>query len=266
MNILIKEFEKIANSKGNVVSLRYEEKDITYAQLDTYANKVCTYLINRGVKPGDRIAIVTNSYFIFIIASLGILKCRAVYVPIDSEYPLSRIEYIVKNSRSKITLGSSKCDKIDCIDLEEIINLESSKVFNINCNNYSDQDVVYIIYTSGSTGIPKGVEITNQSIMNYLLWAKKFYGKGMKVIFPVFTSISFDLTVTSIFLPLISGGKCHLIEKQDVYEKFMDLVNNSDVNAIKLTPSQLAILIENDLSKLSSLKLLIVGGEILEKF
>jgi acyl-coenzyme A synthetase/AMP-(fatty) acid ligase len=121
---------------------------------------------------------------------------------------------------------------------------------------------MYVIYTSGSTGKPKGVEISHRSFANYIFWANDFYLNKQPVNAPLFTSIGFDLTLTSLFLPLISGGTCTIYLEKDK-EEIIDLksvFNNQNINLIKATPTHLE-LVKNSLLPNSSLKVLIVGGE-----
>ena len=121
---------------------------------------------------------------------------------------------------------------------------------------------MYVIYTSGSTGKPKGVEISHHSFANYIYWANDYYLNMQPVNSPLYTSIGFDLTLTSLFLPLISGGTCTIYPEKDA-EEIIDLksvFNNQKLNLIKATPTHME-LVKSSLSHNSHLKVLIVGGE-----
>jgi fengycin family lipopeptide synthetase D len=121
-----------------------------------------------------------------------------------------------------------------------------------------------VIYTSGSTGKPKGVMIEHGSLMNYLNWGKKNYiHKEGETVFSLHSSISFDLTVTSLFMPLITGNKLKIFGEDGSGMVIEEVLRDEDVNVIKLTPSHLKIIKEMVLPANNRRKF-IVGGEDLE--
>ncbi|MFH1060592.1 MAG: amino acid adenylation domain-containing protein, partial [Pseudomonadota bacterium] len=125
------------------------------------------------------------------------------------------------------------------------------------------EDLAYIIYTSGSTGQPKGVMIAHRAALNYLTWAAQVYLDGRPGDFPLFTSVAFDLTVTSLFVPLINGGRMIIYGDADAADLVGRVAAQDQADVIKLTPAHLAILREN-CPPANRLKALIVGGEDLK--
>jgi len=124
--------------------------------------------------------------------------------------------------------------------------------------------LAYVIYTSGSTGSPKGVMIKHSNLLNYLFWAKKQYVTDQINVFPLYTSIAFDLTITSVFLPLITGRTLKIYE----YGKhnrlpILDVVSEDAVDIIKTTPTHLKVLRDSTFEN-KRLKTFIVGGEEFE--
>ena len=152
-----------------------------------------------------------------------------------------------------------------------ILNLDSdweiiSRENNQNPNHDSkSENLAYIIYTSGSTGQPKGVMIEHGSLANYLQWAKGQYLPDEPLDFPLFSTISADLTITSAFLPLIAGGR--VVIYPDAHDgvdiSVLRVIDEDAVDVIKLTPSHLA-LVEDSLASCKRLKKLILGGEDLK--
>lgn len=132
-------------------------------------------------------------------------------------------------------------------------------------HNPFPEDPAYIIYTSGSTGQPKGVVVTHAAINNYLNWAIDYYRKQTEDTynFGLFTSISFDLTLTSMFLPLLSGGTLEIFRQDEITTTLKDyFYHHSGLNIIKLTPSHIRLMESLGLVQ-TGLKTVIVGGEAL---
>ncbi|MFD1677557.1 AMP-binding protein, partial [Alicyclobacillus fodiniaquatilis] len=123
--------------------------------------------------------------------------------------------------------------------------------------------LAYVIYTSGSTGTPKGVMIEHIALVNYISWAQKMYVGSEKIDFPLYSSIAFDLTITSIFTPLLTGNRVFIYRDNDLARILSLMADNERIGIIKLTPTHLRILLEQDKIPTGICKF-IVGGESLE--
>jgi amino acid adenylation domain-containing protein len=137
--------------------------------------------------------------------------------------------------------------------IEPIVNLESTTKKN---------DIAYIIYTSGSTGTPKGVQINHGNLLNYIDWAASYYVDG-ETNFPLYSSLAFDLTVTSIYTPIFTGNTIVVYSGIDKALIVQEIIADNQVDIIKLTPSHLKI-VRSVGSIKSRVKKMIVGGENLE--
>lgn len=262
-------FEKQARNNPHRIAAIFEEDSITYRELDKKVNQLSNHLIKNSVEKGECIAIMAVPSIETIIGILAVLKVGCAYVPIDFNYPQVRKEYIVKNSGTKILLTDSNILEV-CRDFEEVnkqlqiinigdpsIYLENEKYLNVET---SKNDIAYIIYTSGSTGKPKGVMVKHQGLINYILWAAKNYVRGEQINFPLYTSLSFDLTVTSIFTPLITGNSIIIYEENNDNSLIKSIFSDKRIGAVKLTPSHFK-LIRNSKFENSSIKRVILGGE-----
>ncbi|MFH6990654.1 amino acid adenylation domain-containing protein, partial [Flavobacterium collinsii] len=251
-------FEEQVEKTPNNIAVVFENTELTYKELNERSNQLANYLReNYSIKADDLVGIKLDRSEIMIITILGILKSGAAYVPIDVNYPQERIDYIEKDSNCKAV-----------IDEEEMMlyHLERFRYGNENLNRINKlYDLAYVIYTSGTTGNPKGVMIENRSLCNYLKWCSGFYfEKEEEGNFGLFSSLSFDLTVTSLFLPLIRGHKIKVFANNlNAHEVLQDYILNSNaLDIIKLTPSHLEILKDLNLKEIP-LKKIIVGGEAL---
>ncbi|WP_423220166.1 amino acid adenylation domain-containing protein [Bacillus thuringiensis] len=201
-----------------------------------------------------------------IIGILGILKAGGAYLPVDPEYPNDRISYMLDDSRASILLVKNQLAK-DVMYSGKVINLKNHSLYeqeksNLLNSNQPNQ-LAYVIYTSGTTGAPKGVMVKHKGVVNYIYWAKKSYVNDGKFDFPLYSSIAFDLTVTSLYTPLVTGNKIVVYEGTDKALLIRRIIEENKIDIIKLTPTHLRLLENMDLSK-SKIKKLIVGGEELK--
>ncbi len=120
-----------------------------------------------------------------------------------------------------------------------------------------------MIYTSGSTGRPKGVKITHRSLVNYVSWAAEQYlGDGAESM-ALYSSLAFDLTVTSLYAPLVSGGRALIYEQRGRETAVLRVFEEGRAAVVKLTPSHLTLVAGMD-QRSSGIRRLVVGGEALE--
>ncbi|MEP6930174.1 MAG: amino acid adenylation domain-containing protein, partial [Flavobacterium sp.] len=250
-------FEDQVEKSPGEIALVFDEVKLTYSQLNAKANQFACYLkAKHNIQLQDKIGIKLDRSETLVIAILAVLKSGGAYVPIDSAYPQERIDFIEKDSNCKVIIDVvewnnfyTKADKYPIINAEQLIAAGNS---------------AYVIYTSGSTGNPKGVDIAHASLTNYLLWATDYYSANgaRNLDFGLFTSLSFDLTITSLFLPLISGGTLTVFETTDDISKLLTDYLSSNISSIKLTPAHISILESLDLSA-TAVELAVVGGEAL---
>lgn len=247
-------------------AVSFEGRILSYDELNKKSNQLARLLRNKGVLPDNIIGLAVAHSIEAVIGILAIIKAGAAYLPIDPEYPEDRIEYMLSNSNCKLILTN-------CISLEkalaarEIIDIRNSQFYsgddsNLEIVNKPD-DLAYVIYTSGSTGKPKGVMIEHRGLVNYIWWAKKMYVRGENDSFALYSSLSFDLTVTSIFTPLISGNSIYVYKDDGQEYVLYKIMKENKVTVIKLTPAHLSLLKELD-NRGSSVKRFIVGGEDLK--
>ncbi|MFJ7187072.1 amino acid adenylation domain-containing protein, partial [Lysinibacillus xylanilyticus] len=248
----------------NEIAVVWEGQSLTYKELNEKANQLARAIKSKGIQEGSLVALMIENSPEVILSMLAVLKSGCVYLPIDPEYPKERIEYILKDSQAVMMIcESSKMEGIrfngEHVDVFKKIENESKS--NLDSDTY---EIAYMMYTSGSTGNPKGVRVTQKGLVNYIYWSKKAYlNNGEVIAMPLYSSISFDLTVTSIYLPLISGNKIIVFNGEDKAEIIKEILTNKEIKVMKLTPSHLKLL-EDDNYTESKVNRLIVGGEILK--
>ncbi|MDT7827318.1 amino acid adenylation domain-containing protein [Pricia sp. S334] len=265
---IVTSFENIAVKHPNAVALQSSKEAFTYADLNKKSNQLAHYLRKKGVNEDDKVALYFQRGSEYIISVLGVLKTGGAFVPIATDQALDRIAYILSDSGCSLVLtekslrqklGSVGIPVLALSEEKHRLSKEATSSLGMAVNLES---LAYILYTSGSTGRPKGVLITHAAISNYLNWAGNQYRIDKKSVFPLFTSIGFDLTLTSTFLPLMNGGRIIVYEENNTGPDmaFLQVIDDNLVNVIKLTPSHLALLQKRNLSA-SHVETMIVGGE-----
>ncbi|MCP5048405.1 MAG: amino acid adenylation domain-containing protein [bacterium] len=280
---------------------------VTYEQLNRRADHLARYLREKGVTPETNpiVGIMVSDSRDMITCVLAVLKAGGAYLPIDPGYPEKRIRFMVGDSGAGILLvphaqvetnqedvsqsfhSSRQLAGVDIIGVSEFIGPNGSAAQQENdsvvdsLNSSPDEgayaeNLAYIIYTSGSTGTPKGVMVEHRSVVNYITWAIKSYIGSKKVNVPLFTPLSFDLTVTSILAPLLSGNTIIAYDQgKDGNLSIEEIINDSRLDLMKLTPSHLKLALQQSVNAptsaedtagkiTSGISGFIVGGEVFD--
>ncbi len=181
---------------------------------------------------------------------------------IENELTKYRYDVLIKIDKSKTTAktgGKKRKYQEDRRVLENVsINTPAVAI--------EPEDAAYVIYTSGTTGKPKGVVVKHRNLSSYVHWAAGAYGVEAGVRFPLYTSLSFDLTVTSIFVPLAHGGTVVVYQSDHKEASILEIIRHNRVHKIKLTPSHLKLIRDMELPPLEDrlLDTMIIGGENLD--
>lgn len=275
-NTVVKLFEEKTRTMPSNMALCLGNEALTYQEVSKLSETIAVYLQSeKGVKAGDLIGVILEREIYLVPCLFGIWKAGAAYVPIDPTYPPERIITVVKDARLSLLIARQEIisvlsqhsveSKILDLDKElEVIRGYKARLLPGTCNADS---LAYVMYTSGSTGAPKGVMITHQSLFNYVTWAAKEYTDEEKTGFALYTSISFDLTITSIFVPLITGNTIFIYPEKEHCLLIEEVLSANKAAVVKLTPAHLRIICDSNTPEnvgLSKVKRFIVGGEQLE--
>jgi len=253
------------------------ERSLTYRELNRRANQLARYLQSQGVGPDVLVGVCARRTLELPVALLGVLKAGGAYVPLDPTYPAERLAFMLEDSQVPILLTQTSLlgqlppssSQIVCLDSiwrdtakPDMSHIRESAGYGTSglCDEISladvpsldDQDLItdvtpdhlaYVIYTSGSTGKPKGAMIMHRGLVNYLTWCLQAYpvaeGQGA----PVHSSISFDLTVTSLFAPLVAGRRVKLLPEDLGVEALAEaLRQDGNFSLVKITPAHLELL------------------------
>ena len=252
-------------------AIEFKKKTTSFGQLHQQSNQLANYLISIGVKKGDIVGLLVDRSTEMIVSLLSIMKAGAAYLPLDPSYPKGRIEYMLEDSSVKHLLTSSKYASGFSTQIEPILIEEVWP----NTKSYSSaqppvaldgDDLAYVLYTSGSTGRPKGVQIEHHSLTNFLLSFKNEPGIRLDDNLLAITTISFDISATELFLPLIAGASLLLVDSNTARDgrELLRILEEENITIMQATPTTWQLLINADWDKRLPLKA-ICGGESLSK-
>ncbi len=258
-------FEQQVQQTPNKWAVRYGSQAVTYKQLNERANQLARFLVCKGVSKESIVGVMTDHAIETVIGILAVLKTGGAYLPIDPANPLERTAFLLEDTACSIVLMNLDARgqwpaTIFQIDLRDPL-LYSGDASDLSVAHHP-HDLAYMIYTSGSTGKPKGVMIEHHSLTHYIWWANKMYVEDEEV-FALYSSLAFDLTVTSIFTPLISGGTIEVYRDDREEYVLHRIIRERKATVVKLTPAHLSLLRDTD-NRNSSIKRFIVGGDDLK--
>lgn len=251
------------------IAVEFQNESVTYRELDQRANQLANWLRARGIKPGVPVGIYLEHSVETVVAILGVLKAGGFYVPFDTAHPRARLDFMLADTATPLVLTQERLrEKLSGSEVEIIsIDADWPTIADENAappkNEATPDDLAYVIYTSGSTGEPKGVELRHRNLVNYIWWAKDQYIGDETVAFALYSSLAFDLTVTSIYAPLITGNRILIYREDGGSSAIEEILKDNNVGVLKLTPSHLAFVKSRDNSQ-SRIRRLIVGGEQFE--
>lgn len=251
------------------LALEFNDTKITYEALHKKAKQIAHHFINEGVNPGDYVGVSLNRGPELLTTLIAVLQCGAAYVPLDPNYPKSRLEYILNDSQAKHLITNKDNalnfnNSIKNIFIEDALN---------NLNNLpntpievsvSQDNVAYILYTSGSTGKPKGVPITHKNLVNLLHSISKKPGITEKDRFLAITTISFDIAGVELFLPILTGACIVMTDAETARngELLLKLLETKNISIVQATPTTWKMLLESNWTKPLKIKAF-CGGEAL---
>ncbi len=264
--------EKQASLTPEKIAIIYQNQQLTYRELNEKANQLAHYLQSLGVGSETLVGICVERSISMMISLLAILKAGGAYVPLDPFYPSERLAFMLEDSQLPVVITQHH--------LLEKLNQHSAKIVTLDrdwetITEHSHQNLVnqvcadnlaYVIYTSGSTGKPKGVEIVHGAVVNFLFSMQQEPGLTSEDVILAVTTISFDIAVLELFLPLIVGASTFIVSREVATDpiQLSQAINDSGATVMQATPSTWRMLLAIDWQGNQHLKIL-CGGEPLTR-
>ncbi|WP_299316054.1 amino acid adenylation domain-containing protein, partial [uncultured Aquimarina sp.] len=269
---LIDLFEEQVLNTPNAIAIIFEDKKLTYKELDEKSNRLAHYLINQGIQKGELVPVCLERSTEMIVSILAILKSGGAYLPVDPNYPIDRIDFMIEDSSAKYVLSTTsfsslfRSKEIEPIYLDDV-NYQSFS--NVKTNiKWESENLIYVIYTSGSTGRPKGVMISHGALISRIYFYKKFYQLDQNDTVLFYRSFSFDAAIEEYLLPFLTGARCVIAPsnfKEDLFDNMINHIENYEITKVNMPPILLQNIIEtlpeNEINRIDTLKHIISGGD-----
>jgi len=264
-------FEEQVEKTPEAVAVVFEEEELSYAELNRRANQLAHYLRKLRVKPDDLIGVCMERSVEMVVALLGVLKAGEAYVPLEPEYPVERLRFMIKDAGLKLVLSHHGLWESAGLDgqwlwidkLQEELALEATEDFD---SGLDAEALAYVIYTSGSTGEPKAAMNRHRGISNRLKWMQGAYGLESADRVLQKTPFSFDVSVWEFFWPLLTGARLVIARPEGHRDSayLVQLIQEAGVTTVHFVPSMLQVFLEEpEVGHCASLRRVICSGEAL---
>ncbi|MBT7411401.1 MAG: amino acid adenylation domain-containing protein, partial [Methylococcales bacterium] len=274
-------FEEQVSSTPDNMAVICGDNQLSYAELNVKANQLAYVLKQQGIERNIRVAVCCHRSVDFVVAILAVIKSGGCYIPLEPNYPASRLTYIVEDSQTKLLITQSDLKEqftdIECpvIYLDESQQMLSQQPTENLLSELKITDLFYVIYTSGTTGQPKGVAITHRGEINLLNWYTRSFDISENDQTLLISALGFDLTQKNIFALLVSGGCVVMPEMKDYDDRIIACeIEDKNISLLNCAPSAIYPLVESThrpihdniesrgaFQHLSSLRLVLLGGE-----
>lgn len=267
-------FEVQAERTPDAVAVVFEDRQLTYRQLNQRANQLASQLRSLGIGPGAIVGIYLERSLELVVGLLGVLKAGGAYVPVDPSYPADRVEFMLADGPVPLVLTQQRLagtlggysGRVLTLDGEQDPDADGAAyVADFDCLATED-DAAYVLYTSGSTGRPKGVVITHRAICNHMFWMAEEYPLEPDDALLQKTPISFDPSVWEFYAPLMVGARLVMAQPYGHMDPryLTQAIQQQQITILRVVPTLLQMLVaEPAFAQCTSLRRVLVGGEAL---
>jgi len=245
-------FENTADARPEKTAVVFDGHSTSYGELNARANRFAGHLRKQGIGPGTMVGVYLERCTDMLTATLGIMKTGAAYVPLDPAFPDERISFmmsdaelaaVVVDTSQAVTLPETDASIIDLAGID----LNAGPAEPVN--GFTDAaSLAYMIYTSGSTGLPKGVQLPHRAVVNFLYTMKHRPGMRPDDVMVAVTTLSFDIAVLELFLPLLAGGTVVIASREESAdgERLSNLISTSKATIMQATPATWRVLLNDN--------------------
>ncbi len=257
------------------IAVTFEEKHLTYAELEQRSDELAVHLQQLGVGPESLVGLYVERSLEMMVGLLGVLKAGGAYIPLDPDFPAGRIALVLEDAQPAVLVtqsrllgniepfeGTAVCLDSNCLAIEGPVRQAQGRTGPVS--SAGPHNLAYVIYTSGSTGKPKGVQIAHETVVNFLESMRKEPGLSAGDHLLAVTTLSFDIAVLELFLPLICGARVTIAPRETAMDgnHLQRLITSAGITVMQATPATWRLLLEAGWPGKDDLKVL-CGGEAL---
>ncbi len=266
-------FEERAKQMPDKTAVVFGDLSVSYKQLNERANQLARHLIKQGAAAGTLVGICLPRSVDMLVAVVGVLKSGAAYVPLDPEFPKERLSYMAEDAGMRIIISNNETENILGAAYIQSVQLDRDREQIESCDKddllqekTNSKDLAYVIYTSGSTGKPKGIELEHRSVVNFIYSMAKTPGVKEDDRVLAITTLSFDIAVLELLLPLSVGATVVLLTRDQSLDgaEIEKCLDKYDVTIMQATPATWRLLLSSKKFRKRRIKAL-CGGEALSK-
>ncbi|WP_051836164.1 non-ribosomal peptide synthetase [Streptomyces sp. NRRL WC-3742] len=249
------------------VAVSGAERRIGYAELAGDVSRLARRLRQEGVRPGQVVGVSAERSPELVVALLAVLKAGGAFLYLDPALPAERLGFMVEDADAALVLGGQ----------ERQPDFGGRRALPLDAQPLADEvaedvevaaapgDLAYVIYTSGSTGRPKGILVEHAGLLNYVEWLVAEFSAGQPVTSLLHSPLGFDFSLSSLFLPLVTGGELRLAPAEFEHESLAEAIQDQSLDLVRLTPSHIEVLRAalDGRRDLPGARVLLIGGEVL---
>jgi amino acid adenylation domain-containing protein len=251
--------------RPDTVAVTAGGRDISYRELGNASGALAAGLHERGIGRGDLVGVALNRSADAVVAMLAVLEAGAAYLPLDPEYPGDRLQWMVRDASPAAVIVADGEKPAFLDGGVPTVPVRAKGDAPAVQADVGPEDLAYVIYTSGSTGTPKGVLVPHRAITNRICWELDTYPVGPADAVLHRTSLSFDISLWEVFVPLAAGARVVIADPSRHQDTgyLIRLVAEQGITTLALVPSLLRVLLEQDpgLRSCPSLRDVHCGGE-----
>lgn len=261
-------FEAQAQRTPDSIAVVFDDRRLTYRELNARANRLAHYLRRLGVGPETLVGVFVERSIEMVVALLGVMKAGGAYVPLDPTYPQDRLAFMLEDAGLALLVTQPQLldrlpqhkARVVCLDADQKEFAQESAENPRHSSNPAN--LAYVIYTSGSTGKPKGVQIPHRALVNFLESMRQRPGITDKDVLLAVTTLSFDIAGLELYLPLAAGARVVIVGRETLTNggELAETIRGSGATIMQATPATWRLLLESGWQGEKRLKIL-CGGE-----